>query len=187
MCIVDRDEGKICDASLSRELCDELYENARGSVTTRLWQDDYVVNIKAFWGPKGGHPKTCRGAVCSEGAMGVRSRSQLLFRSPTKRPPEARQRELETENAQLKARILNSDAKCIPALSAYSIFLSSEPPSHLRNAGEGGDGGWKIRSFPGEPEPPEGAALGRHPPLLIWSQAIELRSSAKSFTHDVLC
>jgi hypothetical protein len=34
-------------------------------------------------------------------------------------------------------------------------LLSSEPPSHLRNAAEGGDGGWKIRSFPGEPEHPK--------------------------------
>ena len=25
-------------------------------------------------------------------------------------------------------------------------------PLHLRNVREGGDGGWKIRSFPGEPE-----------------------------------
>jgi hypothetical protein len=51
---------------------------------------------------------------------------------------------------------LNSDAKCnTPALCTYSIFLSSEPPSHLRNAAEGGGEEGKIRSFLGEPERPK--------------------------------
>src|ERR1700730_7088639 len=35
----------------------------------------------------------------------------------------------------------------------------NEPPSHLRNAAEGGGEGGKIRSFLGEPRAPQGVAL----------------------------
>jgi hypothetical protein len=42
-----------------------------------------------------------------------------------------------------------------PSALSHSIFLSPEPPSHLRNAGEGGGEEGKIRSFLGEPERPK--------------------------------
>src|ERR1019366_7237962 len=62
---------------------------------------------------------------------------------------------VENANGRLR-RCLNSDAKCnTPALGTYSIFLSSEPPSHLRNAAEGGGEEGKIRSFLGKPELPK--------------------------------
>jgi len=47
--IIDGDEGKKGDASLSREVCNKFYKNTCCSVTAALGEDHDIVHEQAFW------------------------------------------------------------------------------------------------------------------------------------------